>query len=687
MDSPPTASRENVRANGNDKVLETTADTGDIQKLLREINGQTPNSIVDGSHRNPTPAPATRSHQKPPQHPFRGVEYRELSNLGSAKKKDENMASKDSRRLTVDASSLEALLRDCEQDDNSFSLMMQGGGQADRRATADFNLLSKLLEATPSPSAKVNARGMKSEARRETADHSLLEKLLTEMQSPRLRDTPQGRAFAQILVSSQSKSTDSKSNTVETSENRRLTIDSSVLARLLQDSSMVEEADDQQGATSADDPEPQGGAQNVTADMSILCALLNSARKTAAREEEERDIRHGEDLIAIDDRGKDEAKESSAKKGKKANDSPQEQEARPSVGLSAPRKSPTPDHKRSREEKRRTTASPTSLARLLEELDDQPQTRPTLTLSGKASPIPKDSLALLHERSQQHDSPPVQRPSPKGASPMPQGLGDTGSGKKGGNRSPRPPAEAATKAHTPFNFKMSPPPVPPRMASTDTKGKQALRSCLSTSKSFCPATSPRRVRSEKKSVVFGSPDAAFFFKNSPSNSITPMAKNDVKRLFPQFEDLAHSEDESEMEETGVTAENSAILATWDEESDEEDADSSRKKRKLSRSPRPKRRDSLLPSSGGSSKSRSSLLSKEDEEENNMDLSRLNDSRMTLNDKLDMVAESEAEAAMATNDLEEMADIGEVSPQFRSSIDKSPCYGKFSLTLAKGHSIA
>eukprot|EP00624_Nannochloropsis_granulata_P000354 evm.model.NODE_11327_length_113420_cov_67.305626.19 len=161
-------------------------------------------------------------------------------------------------------------------------------------------------------------------------------------------------------------------------------------------------------------------------------------------------------------------------------------------------------------------------------------------------------------------------------------------------------------------FSMSPPPLPPHGSS-----RKSLRSCLSSKKErpsrALPPASPGLGllgSGTKKSVVFGSPNAAYFNKGSPSNSLTPMTKRDVDLIFLRG---GGGGKESAESESGVTAENTAILAQWnedsaagngggmkegDEEEEEEEieegaAGGSGKRKRVSKSPRPKRRQSLM----------------------------------------------------------------------------------------------
>ncbi|CAN0438522.1 unnamed protein product, partial [Discosporangium mesarthrocarpum] len=62
----------------------------------------------------------------------------------------------------------------------------------------------------------------------------------------------------------------------------------------------------------------------------------------------------------------------------------------------------------------------------------------------------------------------------------------------------------------------------------------------------------------RRSVMFGSPSAAEFNRQSPSNRLTPMPSRDAKALFP-----LEQVQEDETDEDEDTAANSAILADWE----------------------------------------------------------------------------------------------------------------------------
>ena len=106
-----------------------------------------------------------------------------------------------------------------------------------------------------------------------------------------------------------------------------------------------------------------------------------------------------------------------------------------------------------------------------------------------------------------------------------------------------------------------------------------LKSCLSSKKSYKPSPSIKK-------VVFGSPSAVTFKKNSPAGKFTPLSKEKAKSLF-------HREDLDVIEEKAdpITEENSRILEEWDRLSNISSYSS--EEETPSKSPRHKRRSSRL----------------------------------------------------------------------------------------------
>eukprot|EP01041_Mallomonas_annulata_P008395 gene8395-17309_t len=113
---------------------------------------------------------------------------------------------------------------------------------------------------------------------------------------------------------------------------------------------------------------------------------------------------------------------------------------------------------------------------------------------------------------------------------------------------------------------------PPTSTTHETaNGSQpVLKSCLSSRKLRRGAgaggsDTPQGVSlSGKKSVVFGSPEAAEFNKNSPTTNFTPMSRSKTKDHF-SMAPVSHQglgADEND-DDTPETAENSQILAEWD----------------------------------------------------------------------------------------------------------------------------
>lgn len=105
-------------------------------------------------------------------------------------------------------------------------------------------------------------------------------------------------------------------------------------------------------------------------------------------------------------------------------------------------------------------------------------------------------------------------------------------------------------------------PAPSKIEFNEPKGS-ILKSCLSTKKA--------PISSIRKSVIFGSPTAAEFNKQSPTTNITPMHKSQAKQYFPEHfsiskgatpKDEVHKF-EIEENEDPITSENSKILDEWD----------------------------------------------------------------------------------------------------------------------------
>ena len=74
-----------------------------------------------------------------------------------------------------------------------------------------------------------------------------------------------------------------------------------------------------------------------------------------------------------------------------------------------------------------------------------------------------------------------------------------------------------------------------------------LKSCMSKKKSV-----------QKKSIVFGSPKAAFYEKDSRAGSFTPLTREEAKAMFPINQEEAEQEPDD-----SITSQNSKILDDWD----------------------------------------------------------------------------------------------------------------------------
>ena len=68
-------------------------------------------------------------------------------------------------------------------------------------------------------------------------------------------------------------------------------------------------------------------------------------------------------------------------------------------------------------------------------------------------------------------------------------------------------------------------------------------------------------KSSRKSVIFGSPNVAEFNSTSPTNKMTPMTRNEAKKLFSMNGKTKEEEEEKLVDD--LTEENSRILDQWD----------------------------------------------------------------------------------------------------------------------------
>jgi len=182
----------------------------------------------------------------------------------------------------------------------------------------------------------------------------------------------------------------------------------------------------------------------------------------------------------------------------------------------------------------------------------------------------------------------------------------------------------------------------------------------------------RNTTQTPKQVVFGSPDAALFYKHQPSRSITPMTKQDIETWFPNVlnESKLGKQDEDE-EEDEVTKGNSDMLAQWDDNENDNDQYLSEKSIPTSRE-RSNRRKSF--GSGGSTgrKRRQSLLISEegtmtykedDEEDENVDLGYgSNLGRGKSRSVRDMINQADKKKSEVTGLDEEIKDIGGIEDE-------------------------
>jgi hypothetical protein len=318
----------------------------------------------------------------------------------------------------------------------------------------------------------------------------------------------------------------------------------------------------------------------------------------------------------------------------------------PAAPSSSGKKPKTPPPKT----RRRDTASPGALADLLNELQDG-----------------EDSEAMAMQVSEEAPRSSATKKSPR--------LTRTHSVPTPPHADPSPPPTFAEQSAL-SEFSMSPPRAPP-------SARRPLRSCLSSKRKTRPEPSSPVPASATKKVVFGSPQGASFFKNSPSNSLTPMTKRDVQHYFPDKHGLALPgqqtiDEEVEEVEEGVTAQNSAILAAFEgnDGSDDESigtcgSTSSSKRKRVSRSPRPKRRQSLLMSAGSSG----FYGIRDDDEEGEEGSHEHGPPRPQRLSAMEMRDDEDDSCPMDVSpqpgdDMDDMPDIGERSPSFRSRDERT-----------------
>jgi hypothetical protein len=429
-----------------------------------------------------------------------------------------------------------------------------------RRQTADRFDIDELFRAlgTPRPAVAV--------ARRETADAGDLRQLMEEIgRSPAIGDEQRGHYMGVLQRALEEVEAEARAS-ISPGNAGNVTADASAIRHVLL---IGNDDDDDDAGVAAPVPSPSPAKGRATPGRAKGSTPAQQPKSGG------RGRRQTADFVSVESltRGVDE--EEQEREGGDDNDDAPFQQPTPQRGARRP----------ARAEDRRGTASPQSLAMLLDDLN-RVET-PAGARGAGAEQGDRDTPMSGSQGARKAKSPRLSRTKTvmpgQAAAAMAMGDGEGGA-----------------------VFSMSPPPaVAPGAVSTG-KRALALRSCLSSKKG-----SPAWLESAKKSVVFGSPDAVSFNKGDPAISLTPMAKNDVKRLFPQLDAAAkdgvpglascdEEDDSMAMDEDPVTAANTAQLAEWDElaasddEVDDRRSGRSSTKRKIgSRSPRPKRRQSLL----------------------------------------------------------------------------------------------
>lgn len=503
---------------------------------------------------------------------------------------------------------------------------------ATRRLTVDASELDQFFrDMLMSPKARTTRASMAG-GRRETADPDALRQLIAELRSPGANKATLDRVL-QELGCSPSDNPDWSRLTVDPAMLGRLTDDlDSIIAEELQEPS-VSQAMPRSPAPSAIRREeaPSSAGRRLTADPCSLASL---------------------GLIDMDvsigsPSGRRQSQRGSSSGSKKAKTPPQQS-------------------------RRRDTASPGVLAELLGELD-----------AGTGGYGAEEGPRASGDEGGRGEQASTERASAKKSPRRAAGaVASTPSFSRAAEEATAPQSVAEASSGIAPEFSMSPPRPAPASA------RRPLRSCLSSKRKTRPDPSSPSASATKKSVVFGSPDAALFFKNSPSNSLTPMTKRDVKRHFPSLlgveedEQMLGEQQQHEEPEEGVTAQNSAILAAWDaddasdDEAEEEprSSTSSSKRKRTSRSPRPKRRQSLLIQSGSS---KGYGIRDDDDEEEEQQQTQEPDRRASLSRRLsDRMVEGEDDGAVPMDvspdggSMDDMPDIGQRSPSFRSRDERT-----------------
>jgi len=567
---------------------------------------------------------------------------------------------------------------------NASSRRQSAAGNSNgRRLTADASELADLLRGLISPAespASSRRASLEGNSRRLTADAATFQQLLRELDSPAGRAslsiaTPQGKAIRDMLNELKSTSTDESC----------MTADLQLLERLVNDLDTNETGE--QAVFSMPSP-------------SLVVGPRLSTPKPPRSFQPPASSSHGAvTTVAQGAKGKSPVSSKTLKNSTGHHNDERRLTADPcsleslvadldnheNELLSCASGTDQKKAKSAEKPQRRTTASPTSLQRLMRELDEDDDL-PLVPCPVSPGPGQKsiDSLTILDgtgirgpssslrrsPRFQHENRPAAAVTNSQDASPA-LAVGDDGS----------PATEASPEvAAQDLISLMSPAPT--------SSLRKPLRSCLSSRKNPNPAkgamSPPGSIA--KKTVVFGSPDAALFYKNSPTTSFTPMARQDIQRLFPSAHKavgggVTEGGAEEEQPETGVTAENSAILAAWEEGDGNGSGDeggvgsgrrstsSTKRRRSVSRSPRPKRRQSLLLTRSPSGGVYGITAEEEDEDEGIGDAGRKmkDDLQNEHGSPMDEEGSNEPESPA---DEDDMPDIRIQSTDFRSQDERT-----------------
>jgi uncharacterized membrane protein YgcG len=645
-----------------------TADPSEIEKLLQEVGDMSPSPPPksrpprgerEGEENNDSFRMSERLTPKPG--PLTQALTRSRRSSGAAKAL--KPAGTPGRRATVDAGEMEALLQELQAELPSRPSL------AGRRDTIDQDALRQLLEEElASPAAATPETSALRQVLRRRSSTADAEQLLAFLNSSIGMAGEEGAATATDAVEEPPATAApsgkgrrrSSSSGAATSTGKprggRDTADPAELQELLRE--MGEETEAEAEAPSGSKAKAKARPKSprtarATLDPADLSGMLNDdtsfqqqqAVKPAAAHAPARratvDPAELEDLInqtlSVEDHDRENAaptapstrRRSRASTGGHAGRAPLQELELPSAEEAEgeaegrpPARSRTPE----RGAQRRATVSPGAFQDLLNDMsieietagappqsppaaDGKPPAQlrksPRLQRAGSMSMQQGDTEEQAQPQAQAQVPQQQQQQSPAAKSGPPASararLRESVGKSAGKPPAPRPPAYASTPGGGAGLFSMSPPPAPASAMGSTCK---ALRSCLSSKKK---PSKPRASPTSAKKVVFGSPDARLFFKSSPCTNLTPMTKADMHRYFPHMQDPSQPEPPPEAE-SGVTAQNTAILAQWDEEEEDSGDDKDGEEGRVgggsssgSKSPASRSGGSSSSSSGGSSR--------------------------------------------------------------------------------------